>query len=310
MTATNAYIRAYQTQEEQTLIVNGETSWDITPAVGLRSIIHFMLDIAAENTDDWPLPSSPWTRNEDQAPNGALRLLAEVRDPGTSQQTVSIPAAATRDPDTLKTLMIFDLDSEDWKDETTARIRYQALRENTQIPDNVPSSWGHPHHAIEISPGIQWVYAENESGIMLSPERWNELPPEVQDTISDPRSARAWPESCIVSALLELESCSDYDLESAIITAMNTRQYAPALPHLQKIAGPTHFHVVASWNGYTTEPLFTSDSPRDATAFTLDPVNAWAHRQIEITRCRRACPWSREQRAKYQTERVSDENRR
>ena len=213
MTAANPYIRAYQTQQEQTLIVNGETSWDITPAVGLRSIIHFMLDIAAGNTDDWPLPSSPWTRNEDQAQNGALRLLAEVRDPGTSQQTVSIPAAAARDPDTLKTLMIFDLNSEDWKDETTARIRYQALRENTQIPDNVPSSWGHPHHAIEVSPGIQWVYAENESGIMLSPERWNELPPEVQDTMSDPRFARAWPESCIVSALLELESCSDYDLE-------------------------------------------------------------------------------------------------
>ena len=55
MTAANPYIRAYQTQQEQTLIVSGETSWDITPAVGLRSIIHFMLDIAAGNTDDWPL---------------------------------------------------------------------------------------------------------------------------------------------------------------------------------------------------------------------------------------------------------------
>ena len=65
-------------------------------------------------------------------------------------------------------------------------------------------------------------------------------------------------------------------------------RYAPALPHLRDAAPGPHYHVVAYWGGYGTDPFGHFDTREEADSFASDRDNRRDHGRLEAVECGRS----------------------
>ena len=79
----------------------------------------------------------------------------------------------------------------------------------------------------------------------------------------------------------------DRERELAFKVAGYFDRYAPALPHLRAAAPGPHFHVIAYWGGYGTDPFGRFDTREEAEAFAADGGNLRDHGRMEAVECER-----------------------
>ena len=101
----------------------------------------------------------------------------------------------------------------------------------------IHTPWGWSQETEELDNGIWRVYTASHGGMMLSRERWDDLPDVVRDSFITPTFAEEDCEEPIAMTLLNLGN--GRDLELAIQVAGCFPRYAPALPYLRAAApGP------------------------------------------------------------------------
>ena len=91
--------------------------------------------------------------------------------------------------------------------------------------------WGPPQDIEELAEGVWRVSTASHGGLMLSRERWAELPAEVRDSMFTATFAEEDCEDSIVRTLLGIGG--DRVREAALRTAAYFERYAPALPYLR-----------------------------------------------------------------------------
>lgn len=123
--------------------------------------------------------------------------------------------------------------------------------------------WGPPQDIEELAEGVLRVSTAGHGGLVLTHERWNELPAAVRDTMLNATFAEEDCEEPIVKTLLGIGD--DRDREMALKVAGYYDSYAPALPYLRDRA--PHYHVVAHLGGYATDPIGRFDTTEEAEAF-------------------------------------------
>ena len=123
--------------------------------------------------------------------------------------------------------------------------------------------WGPPQDIEELAEGVLRVSTAGHGGLVLTQERWNELPAAVRDTMMNATFAEEDCEEPIVKTLLGIGD--DRDKEMALKVAGYFESYAPALPYLRDRA--PHYHVVAHLGGYATDPIGRFDTTEEAEAF-------------------------------------------
>ena len=143
--------------------------------------------------------------------------------------------------------------------------------------------WGWTKHVEELAEGVLRVSTPGHGGLKLSRERWNELPADVRDAMHTPTFAEEDCEEPIVRTLLGLGD--DRERELALKVAGYFDRYAPALPHLRTVAPGPHFHVIAYWGGYGTDPFGRFDTREEAEAFAGDGANRRDHGRLEAVEC-------------------------
>ncbi len=163
--------------------------------------------------------------------------------------------------------------------------------------------WGPPQDIEELAEGVWRVSTASHGGLMLSRERWNALPGCVRDAMLTPTGggsrdgdgvvtfAEEDCEEVIVRTLLGLGD--DRERELALKVAGYFDRYAPALPHLRAAAPGQHYHVIAYWGGYGTDPFERFDTRIEAESFTGDAEMARAYGRMEAVECRRTLPLCR-----------------
>ena len=90
--------------------------------------------------------------------------------------------------------------------------------------------WGPAQQTQEIAGGVLWVDTAGHGGLILSPERWEQLPGEVRGCLLNRGFAEEDCEANIALTLLGLATPGQRD--AALRTARRLRRYAPALPRL------------------------------------------------------------------------------
>ena len=91
--------------------------------------------------------------------------------------------------------------------------------------------WGPPQDIEELAEGVWRVSSASHGGLMLSRERWAEIPAEVRDSMFNATFAEEDCEQPIVGTLLGLGD--DREREAALRIADRFERYAPALPYLR-----------------------------------------------------------------------------
>ena len=98
----------------------------------------------------------------------------------------------------------------------------------------IHTPWGPSQETEKLDNGIWRVYTASHGGLMLSRERWEELPDVVRDSFITPTFAEEDCEEPIAMTLLNLGD--GRNLEPAIQVASSFPRYADALPHLKNKA--------------------------------------------------------------------------
>ena len=97
--------------------------------------------------------------------------------------------------------------------------------------------WGPPQDVVALAEGVVRIETASHGGLKLSQERWDSLPPAVQETLLTPAYAEEDCEEVIVQTLLGIGD--KRDRECALKVAKFFDRYAPALPYLlEKGEGP------------------------------------------------------------------------
>ena len=148
--------------------------------------------------------------------------------------------------------------------------------------------WGWTHDVEELAEGVLRVSTSSHGGLKLSLERWNELPAKVRDTMYTPTFAEEDCEEVIVRTLLGLGN--DQERELAFKVAGYFDRYAPALPHLRAASSAPHFHVIAYWGGYGSDPFGYFDIREEAESFADDGRNMRTYGRMEAVECGQTRP--------------------
>lgn len=126
MTAAKPAIQAYQTQDGQLLLTNGETCWDMTPAICHRNLAMFMTELAEHTPSSWPMRSRPWTHYQDDLDSDRLQLIAELHNPRKENETLSIRTMVLEDF-AMDAFLITDTNPNTWEESVaTSRDRLEA----------------------------------------------------------------------------------------------------------------------------------------------------------------------------------------
>ena len=143
--------------------------------------------------------------------------------------------------------------------------------------------WGCPQDIEELAEGIWRVSTAGHGGLKLSRERWEELPDLVRDTMLNPTFAEEDCEEPIVRTLLGLGD--ERERELALKIAGYFDRYGAALPYLREAASSHHYHVIAYWGGYATDPFGRFDSKEEAEAYATDADNIRDYGRMEAIEC-------------------------
>lgn len=98
--------------------------------------------------------------------------------------------------------------------------------------------WGWSDEVVKLAEGIWRIWTPGHGGLRLSPERWDELPAAVRDTMLNPHYAEEDCEEPIVRTLLGVGG--DEDREMALRVAGYFDRYAPALPFIRRSPSTRH----------------------------------------------------------------------
>ena len=151
--------------------------------------------------------------------------------------------------------------------------------------------WGWTQDIKELAEGVWRVTTPSHGGLKLSRERWNSLPACVRGAMFTPTFAEEDCEEVIVRTLLGLGG--DRERELALKVAGYFDRYAPALPYLRGCPPALHYHAVAPWGGYGTDPFERFDTRIEAESFVGDAAMAWAYGKLEAVACSRTLPLCR-----------------
>ena len=143
--------------------------------------------------------------------------------------------------------------------------------------------WGYVQDIEELAEGVWRVSTAGHGGLKLSRERWEELPDLVRDSFLTPTFAEEDCEEPIARTLLGIGD--ERDREFALKVAGYFDRYAPALPYLRELAPGPHFHVIAYFGGYATDPFGRFDTKEEAEAFAADRGNAREYGRMEAIEC-------------------------
>ena len=143
--------------------------------------------------------------------------------------------------------------------------------------------WGWTKDVNELAEGVWRVSTPRHGGLKLSRERWHSLPDLVRDSLITPTFAEEDCEEPIARTLLGLGD--ERERELALKIAGYFDRYAPALPFLRDIAAGPHFHVIAYWGGYATDPFGRFDPGEEAEAYAADADNIRDCGRMEAIEC-------------------------
>ena len=143
--------------------------------------------------------------------------------------------------------------------------------------------WGWSQDIEELAEGVWRVSTAGHGGLKLSRERWDELPDLVRDTFLNPTFAEEDCEEPIARTLLGLGN--ERERELALKIAGYFDRYAPALPFLRELTPGPHYHVIAYWGGYATDPFGRFDTNEEAEAFAADADNIRDYGRMEAIAC-------------------------
>lgn len=118
MTARPA-IRAYQSNDGEILLTDGETCWDMTPATAHRNLVLFMTELAERQPHSWPMKSRPWKGHQEDLESEHLQLIAELHNPRKETETLSIRTMALKDF-AMDAFLIIDTNPNTWEELTAA----------------------------------------------------------------------------------------------------------------------------------------------------------------------------------------------
>ena len=148
--------------------------------------------------------------------------------------------------------------------------------------------WGWTRDIEELTEGVWRVSTPSHGGLKLSRERWAALPAELQDAMYTRTFAEEDCEEPIVRTLLGIGD--DREREMALTVAGYFDRYAPALPYLRDCAPGIHYHAVAYWGGFGTNPFERFDTRIEAESFTGDAEMVRAYGRMEAVECSRTLP--------------------
>ena len=151
--------------------------------------------------------------------------------------------------------------------------------------------WGPPQDIEELTEGVWRVSTASHGGLKLSRERWNSLPACVRDAMLTPTFAEEDCEEVVVRTLLGLGG--ERERELALKVAGYFDRYAPALPHLRAAAPGPHYHIIAYWGGYGTDPFGRFDTREEADSFASDRDRRRDYGRMEAVECSRTLPLCR-----------------
>ena len=143
--------------------------------------------------------------------------------------------------------------------------------------------WGWPQDIEELAEGVWRVSTAGHGGLKLSRERWQSLPDLVRDTFLNATFAEEDCEEPIARTLLGLGDAREREL--ALNIAGYFDRYSPALHYLREVAIGPHFHVIAYWGGYATDPFGRFDTREEAEAFVADADNIRHYGRMEAIEC-------------------------
>ena len=167
--------------------------------------------------------------------------------------------------------------------------RQRAMTTTMQTTMHTP--WGWTQDIEALAEGVWRVATPSHGGLKLSRERWASLPGCVRDAMLTPTFAEEDCEEVIVRTLLGLGG--DRERELALKVAGYFDRYAPALPHLRAAAPGPHYHAVAYWGGYGTDPFGRFDTRIEAESFVGDAEMARTYGKLEAVECSRTLPLCR-----------------
>ena len=150
----------------------------------------------------------------------------------------------------------------------------------------IHTPWGWPQDIEELAEGIWRVSTAGHGRLKLSRERWEELPDVVRDAFLNPTFAEEDCEEPIARTLLGIGDARDREL--ALKIAGYFDRYSPALPYLREMSPGPHFHVIAYFGGYATDPFGRFDTGDEADAFANDADNAREYGRMEAIECGKA----------------------
>ena len=150
--------------------------------------------------------------------------------------------------------------------------------------------WGWTRDIEELAEGGR-VTTPSHGGLKLSREQWEILPACVRDAMLTATFAEEDCEEPIVRTLLGLGNGREREL--ALKMAGYFDRYAPALPHLRAAAPGPHYHVVAYWGGYGTDPFGCFDTREEADSFASDRDRRRDYGKLEAVACSRTLPLCR-----------------
>ena len=147
----------------------------------------------------------------------------------------------------------------------------------------IHTPWGWSQDVEELTEGVWRVTTAGHGGLKLSRERWHELPDLVRDSFLNPCFAEEDCEEPIARTLLGLGD--EREPELAIRIAGYFDRYAPALPFLREVSPGPHYHVIAYWGGYGTDPFGRFDTNEEAEAFAAETGNVRDYGRMEAIEC-------------------------
>ena len=118
-----APIRAYQDVEEGRIyLTDGRTCWDMTPTIGYRSLAVFMTELPHNGGKDWPMRSRPWSDYHQQVETEKFDLVAELRNPGNEDETLTVKTMII-DDFTMDAFLIIDTNPNTWQELVAGAMR-------------------------------------------------------------------------------------------------------------------------------------------------------------------------------------------
>ena len=148
--------------------------------------------------------------------------------------------------------------------------------------------WGWTKDVDELAEGVWRVSTPSHGGLKLSRERWDELPAGIRDAMFTRTFAEEDCEEPIVRTLLGLGDAREREL--ALTVAGYFDRYAPALPLLRDCSPGLHYHALAYWGGYGSDPFGRFDTLIEAESFVSDPEMVRKYGRMEHVECSQTRP--------------------